>query len=120
MEKTHFPGYRRCKTCEEIIPEKEIHDHILNCRRKSSNEKIPCAFCHKQIDIQDFNQHLQTCNEQQNRPSESNLLPKKQCSICDKFVEDLVSHSEICDNNTGYQTPRAETPPQVFFLFLFI
>jgi hypothetical protein len=89
MEKTHFPGYHRCTACEEIISEKEIREHILhNCRGKSSNEKKSCAFCNKQIPIKELQQHVESCQ--------------------------LADNGE--NNDTGYETPRAQTPTQVFIM----
>ncbi len=115
MEKTHFPGYGRCTACEEIISEKEIRNHILNCRNKPSNENKLCQFCNKQIDSKQFQQHIDICKQKQN------ILSKKQCPFCHKFIEDLASHCVICENdennNTGYETPRAQTPIQVCILF---
>jgi hypothetical protein len=118
MERTHFPGYGRCVTCEEIVSEKEVHNHILNCRKKSFNEKQLCNFCNKQIHSKEFQQHIQTCN-QQTISSKSTLSSKKQCPLCQKLVEDLPSHCLICQNDeNGYQTPRAQTPVKLFILFI--
>jgi len=118
MERTHFPGYGRCTTCKEIVSEKEVHNHILNCRTKSLNEKQLCNICNKQIDSKEFQQHIQNCN-QQTISLKSTLSSNKQCPLCQQLVEDLPSHCLICQNDeNGYQTPRAQTPVNIFNLFI--
>jgi len=123
MDKVHVPVYNRCGTCQEKVPKKDIHNHILTCRSKSMSEKQFCVSCNQQIDIKLFQEHITLCNKQTN----SNLLSKKKCPICEQFVEDLPLHCETCDgncgndenNNSGYETPRAETPVQVLSCFSF-
>jgi hypothetical protein len=126
MEKSYFPGYSRCVACHEMISEKDIRNHLLNCRPRSSIEKKLCTSCNKQFDNQDFDQHIQLC-KQQNIPSDSISLLKKKCPICEKLVENLSLHCETCVNNSDYDnndyaTPRAQTPNQVlsknFILFI--
>ena len=125
MEKSHFPGYSRCVACHNMVSEKDTRNHVLTCRPRSSIEKKLCTSCNTQFDNQDFDQHIQLC-KQQNIPSDSILLLKKKCPICEKLVENLSLHCETCLDNcdqdqSDYGTPRAQTPNQVlskiFILF---
>lgn len=102
MENSFFPGYGRCVGCKELISDKDIHTHTLNCRTKPSNEKKLCSLCNQQVDVKQLKQHMQNCNQQNEKIS------------LNQVVEDLPSHSQICeqdqDMSSGYQTPRALTP----------
>ena len=85
----HAVDSRQCAQCAEVVFERDIHDHILNCRPNARNEKQPC-------------------------PSSA----MKKCAICEDFVEDLASHCQTCGledekNTSGYETPRGQTPIQV-------
>jgi len=85
MDKTFFPGYGRCITCQDLIQEAEFHNHALTCRPKPLNEKKICSLCNQSFDNKQFKQHTQICN---------------------KTIQN--------DNDEeGYQTPRAQTPTQV-------
>lgn len=102
MERSDFPGYSRCTTCQSIISTNEIHNHILNCRSKISDEKKLCTFCNKQISINNFEEHIRNCNEQNNSSS-------------NKFNLNHSTNFNDENDNTDYQTPRAQTPIQVSF-----
>ncbi len=93
-----FPGYARCVTCQNLVSDKEARDHILNCRPKTSREKINCSLCNQLIDTETLKQHMETCKSSNNNSN---------------------SHSDDDENDTGFQTPRAQTPTQVYLFHLF-
>jgi hypothetical protein len=66
MENSFFPGYGRCIACQELVLEKEFHDHTLNCRAKSSNEKKTCSLCNQLVSVKQLKQHMETCNQDTN------------------------------------------------------
>ncbi|CAF4023079.1 unnamed protein product [Rotaria sordida] len=116
MERSHFPGYSRCVACQDLISDKHIRHHILNCRPRSLTDYKLCVLCNKQIPIKQHSQHVATCNQQ-----EDTLPNKKNCPNCGNILDELNSHCQSCENNdNGYSTPRASTPTQVLFDFCFL
>ncbi|CAF0935591.1 unnamed protein product [Rotaria sordida] len=108
MERSHFPGYSRCVACQDLISDKHIRHHILNCRPRSLTDYKLCVLCNKQIPIKQHSQHVATCNQQ-----EDTLPNKKNCPNCGNILDELNSHCQSCENNdNGYSTPRASTPTQ--------
>ena len=107
MEGAHFSGYSLCIGCLKVISKKDIHDHILNCLQTSPMRTRFCIFCGKQIDNNEFIQHIEICHEQENSSS------KPDCSVDGTLVGDLTSHSHDDCDNQGHEIPRTETPIQV-------
>ena len=86
----HLSDSRQCSQCTKIVSENDIHNHILNCRSTIINESF------------------------EKNPS----IQMKICPICQKHVEDLFSHCQICVSNEDkddsiYQTSRSQSPIQV-------
>jgi hypothetical protein len=123
MEKSYFPGYNTCNACNQPIAVKDVRSHLLKCRGRSlilsTIETKLCVFCHKQIPINELQDHIDICDEQQIISHNSPSLPKKIFTNSDKSFDDSSPHHlarnddqhNDQDDDTGYQTPTAEIPP---------
>jgi len=64
MEKTYFPGYSKCVACRDMISDKDIKNHKLNCRPKfSSNNKQNDSLQSNLFSNENNSNHNNQCDE---------------------------------------------------------